>query len=43
MKMEKRTDSKMVDLNPIILITALYINGLNTPFFKRLNRKTKFN
>ena len=39
--MEKRTDSKMVDLNSTILITPSHINGLTTPIFKRLDKKSK--
>lgn len=39
--MEKRTDSKMVDLNPNISIIALHKNGLTTPIKRRIVRVDK--
>lgn len=42
-KNRKRTDSKMVVLNSIILIIALHISGLITPISKRLDKKAKLN
>lgn len=44
--MEKRTDSKMVDLNLTISITALHINGLTTLIKRlvvRMHQKAKHN